>query len=230
MRKRVVVSWSGGKDSAMALHDLLRADELEVAALLTATTAQYDRISMHGVRAALLRRQCAALNLPLLTVSIPPVCTNAEYEAAFSAQLRSFAEAGIGDLVFGDIFLRDVRAYRERLLNQSGMTCHFPLWSRDSGELARGFIAAGFRAVLVCVDSVQLPAEFCSREYDEQLLRDLPGSCDPCGERGEFHTFVYDGPIFDGNVAFERGEIVGRGNFYFCDLSPATELRTQASG
>ena len=220
---RAAVGWSGGKDSALALHAVLREGRLAVHALVTTVTDAYDRISMHGVRRALLREQCAALGLPLVEVAIPPGCTNEVYEARTGEAFDALKREGVERLVFGDLFLEDVRQYRENLAARLGLACEFPLWGRDTAELARSFIDAGFRAIVVCVDPGQLDPSFCGRAYDAAFLADLPATCDPCGERGEFHTFVYDGPIFSRPVAIERGEVVERGGFWFADLVPAGE-------
>lgn len=231
-----MVSWSGGKDSSLALEKILIGDELEVAGLLSTVTSGYDRVSMHGVRTDLLRAQCAALDLPLFEVRIPPSCSNAEYEHAFIAAVRQMQQRGINDIVFGDLFLADIRGYRETLLAPTGARSHFPLWGEDTRDLAAYFISAGFRAVLVTVDPAQIDARFCGCEFDADLLRSLPASADPCGERGEFHTFVYDGPIFKSTVQFGRNGVIHRGGFYFCDLQAlgadpqcSTKRRTRGS-
>jgi uncharacterized protein (TIGR00290 family) len=190
-----------------------------VSGLLTTVTAGYERVSMHGVRVELLEAQAAALGLPLITARIPPAASNEAYEAAMRRALDPAREGGITEVVFGDLFLADVRAYRERLLAPLGMHGHYPLWGRDTGALATEFIAQGFRAVLVCVDPRQVPAELCGREFDHALVADLPPTADPCGENGEFHTFVYDGPIFREPVAWRRGAVVERDGFCFCDLA-----------
>ena len=218
---RAALGWSGGKDSALALDAVLREGRLAVHALVTTVTDTYDRISMHGVRRALLRAQCAALGLPLVEVAIPPGCTNEVYEARMAAAFDALKREGVERLVFGDLFLEDVRQYRENLAARLDLACEFPLWGRDTTELARAFIDAGFRAIVVCVDPRQLDPSFCGRAYDAAFLADLPATCDPCGERGEFHTFVYDGPIFSRPVAVERGEVVERDGFWFADLVPA---------
>ena len=210
--------WSGGKDSAMALHILRQRSDLRIAALLTTVTEGYERISMHGVRRTLLARQAAAIGLPLQEVRIPPECVNPVYEARMREALLSQKAAGVRQVAFGDIFLQDLREYRERNLAQVGMTAVFPIWRRDTRELARDFCEKGFRAIAVCIDSKKLGREFAGRELDKSFFEDLPAEVDPCGENGEFHTFVYDGPIFSNVIAVERGEIVERDGFYFCDL------------
>jgi uncharacterized protein (TIGR00290 family) len=214
----VIVSWSGGKDSALALQHALANPEFEVVGLLTTVTAPYDRVSMHGVRASLLRAQARALGLPVLQVTITANCSNEDYETALRTQLDALRTSGICDVVFGDLFLADVRAYRERLHARANINAHFPLWEQNTVELAHSFIDAGFAARLVCVDTKQLDEQFCGRLYDRDLLAELPDACDPCGERGEFHTFVFDGPIFNERVSFRTGETVNRDGFVFCDL------------
>jgi uncharacterized protein (TIGR00290 family) len=214
----VLFCWSGGKDSAMALHVLRQQRDVRIAALLTTVTDGYDRISIHGVRRTLLLRQAAALGLPLCEVRIPPQCVNPIYEERMRDALRSQKENGVHGVAFGDIFLQDLREYRERNLAQVEMTAIFPIWNRDTRGLAQDFCALGFRAIAVCVDPKKLSREFAGRELDESFFHDLPPGVDACGENGEFHTFVYDGPIFSSAIAVERGEVVERDGFYFCDL------------
>jgi len=217
----VLFCWSGGKDSAMALHALRQQSNVRITGLLTTVTETYDRISMHGVRRSLLVRQAESLGLPLHEVKIPPQCVNPVYEAQMRDALLQEKKNGVGEVAFGDIFLQDLREYRERNLAQVEMTAIFPIWKRDTRELARDFCAKGFRAIAVCIDSKKLGREFAGRELDEAFFRDLPVGVDPCGENGEFHTFVYDGPIFSSAIAVERGEVVERDGFYFCDLEEA---------
>jgi uncharacterized protein (TIGR00290 family) len=214
----VLFCWSGGKDSAMALNVLRQQRDLRVAALLTTVTEGYERISMHGVRRRLLQRQAEATGLPLYEVRIPPQCVNPVYEARMREALLSQKENGVHRVAFGDIFLQDLREYREKTLAQVEMKAIFPIWKRDTRELTQEFCAMGFRAIAVCIDSTKLSREFAGRELDESFFRDLPAGVDPCGENGEFHTFVYDGPIFSIAIAVERGEVVERDRFYFCDL------------
>jgi len=220
-RQPVVLSWSGGKDSALALAELQRSDEFEPVALLTSVTRGYDRISVHGVRRTLLEAQAQSIGLPLVEISLEQNSSNDAYESAFHRALDDirarFPE--VKHVGFGDLFLEDVRAYRERLLAGSGFSPIFPIWGRNTADLAREFIAGGFRARLVCVDTTQLDAGFAGRDFDISLLADLPPSADPCGERGEFHTFVSDGPIFDSAIACNPGEKLLRDNrFRYCDL------------
>lgn len=219
-REPVVLGWSGGKDSALALYALRSEPTIRVEGLLTTLTDQYDRVSMHGVRHRLLTAQAMAVGLPVTEARIPPGASNAVYEEAFGAALAMHRARGIRRVAFGDLFLADVRAYRERQLATVGMSGMFPVWGRDTTELAREFIGLGFRAVLVCVDAARLDASFAGRSFDRDLLRDLPAGIDPCGENGEFHTFVTDGPIFDTPVACTTGETVHRDGYVFCDLVP----------
>jgi uncharacterized protein (TIGR00290 family) len=214
------LSWSGGKDSALTLW-ALRSEGLEPAALITTVTDAYDRISMHGVRRELLARQAAATGIPLVEVRIPPACVNEVYETRMAEAFASPPLSAVEAVAFGDLFLEDVRAYREERLAANGMRGLFPLWGRDTGTLAREFIAAGFQAFIACLDPRTLDASFAGRAYDEQLLADLPASVDPCGENGEFHTFVHAGPIFTEPIACDPGEVVEREGFVFCDLVPA---------
>ena len=216
----VLMCWSGGKDSAMALHAAQQDPRLRVEALLTTVTEGYERISMHGVRRALLLAQAEAIGLPLEEVRIPIRASNDVYEEAMREVLTRYRARGVRRVIFGDLFLQEIRAYRETRLAQLEMAGLFPLWGRDTGPLAREFIASGFRAILVCVDPAQISPAFCGRAFDEQLLGDLPATADPCGEKGEFHTFVHDGPLFRQPIPITRGEIVERDGFWFCDLTP----------
>jgi uncharacterized protein (TIGR00290 family) len=222
---RVILSWSGGKDSALALQ-ALRTAGADVAALLTTVTRGYDRISIHGVRRSLLHEQAARVGLPVHTVELDPRCTNDAYEAATHQALSRIRETmpDVTQIAFGDLFLEDVRAYRERLLHDSGFGPVFPLWGLDTAALARRFVDDGFRAHLVCVDTTQLDRAFAGRAFDHELLDELPATVDPCGERGEFHTFVSDGPVFDAPISIECGERVLREDrFMYCDLlAPAS--------
>jgi len=221
---QVILSWSGGKDSSLTLAALRADPRYEVVALLTSITRGYDRVSIHGVRRTLLDAQAAAAGLPLIEITLEPQSSNSVYESAFADALaRSRARFhGATTLAFGDLFLDDVRAYRERLLAPTAFDPIFPIWGRDTRALAREFIDAGYIAHLVCVDTQQLSASFAGRRFDEALLAGLPPTVDPCGESGEFHTFVSGGPIFDAPIPVEHGEIVLRdGRFAFCDLLPA---------
>jgi uncharacterized protein (TIGR00290 family) len=220
---QVVIAWSGGKDSALALQALRADPAVEPVALLTTVTREYDRISMHGVRRTLLLAQAASLGLPLVEAVIPAKATNEAYEAAMRAAIGETRARFpfVRHIAFGDLFLADVRAYRERQLADTGFDPLFPLWGLDTRALAERFIAEGFKAVIVCVDTQQLPPAFAGRNYDRDLLRELPATVDPCGENGEFHSFVAAGPVFDSRIPFVRGEVVLRdGRFAYCDLEP----------
>jgi uncharacterized protein (TIGR00290 family) len=217
----VALAWSGGKDSSLALAALRADPTVEVISLLTTVTGDYDRISMHGVRRTILEAQVSALGLPLIEATIPAAATNHLYEDAFATALEILRRQrpDVSHLAFGDLFLADVRAYRERLLERLGWTPIFPLWGKDTALLARQFVGEGYRAILSCVDTTQLGPEFAGREFDATLLNELPETVDPCGERGEFHTCVYDGPIFRGPLSLQEGERVRRdGRFEYCDL------------
>ena len=220
MRLPLVFAWSGGKDSAMALHCLLRDSEFEVAGLLTTVTEGYERISMHGVRRELLQQQAASIGLALEEVRIPQQCPNTTYESQMAEAMLRYRDRGILHVGFGDIFLRDLRAYREEKLAQAGMSCIFPLWDVDTRELAERFMAEGFRARTACIDPRKLDRSFAGRELNAEFFRDLPIGVDPCGENGEFHTFVFDGPIFGSPVPVVTGQVVERDSFVFCDLLP----------
>jgi uncharacterized protein (TIGR00290 family) len=217
----VLFCWSGGKDSCMALHQLRRDPLREVVALLTTVTETYDRISMHGVRRILLERQAAALGLPLEIVTIPVGCVNTEYESRMERMLSAWKSRGVAEVAFGDIFLQDLREYREKNLARIGMRALFPVWLRPTRELIHEFISMGFRAVTVCVDPKKLDASFVGRNIDEEFVAALPAGADPCGENGEFHSFVFDGPGFAAPVEFTLSEKVLRDGFWFCDLLPA---------
>jgi len=213
-----LVAWSGGKDAAWALH-LARQQDVEVAALLTTTAA--GRVAMHEVRGALVEAQAAAAGLPLWTIPLPWPCPNAEYESAMRAVLERARKEGIEAVVFGDLFLAEIRAYRESLLAGTGVRPVFPLWGKDTAGLAAQMIAQGLRATVVCVDLRKLSARFAGRDLDAALLADLPEGCDPCGENGEFHTFAWGGPMFRAPVPIARGAVEERGGFAFADLLPA---------
>jgi uncharacterized protein (TIGR00290 family) len=220
MRTPVVFSWSTGKDSAFGLWTLLRDPAFEVRALLTTITDSYDRVSISGVREELLDRQAAALQLPVIKVRIPPACTNDVYEQRMAAALATDAFDGIVHVAFADLFLEDVRAYRETSLDRAGKHGVFPIWGRDTDLLAREMMAAGFHATVVCVDPRALDPSFAGREFDGALLSDLPSGVDPCGENGEFHTFVWAAPMFGSPISCRTGEVVTRDGFVFCDVVP----------
>jgi uncharacterized protein (TIGR00290 family) len=217
----LVLAWSGGKDSTLALETLLGDARWRVCALLTTVTTGYERIAIHGVRRSILQRQAAALRLPLIEAAIPPQASNEVYEASFAAaltQARS-ADAQAAHIAFGDLYLADVRAYREALLARLGWRGVYPLWGENTATLAHRFIARGHRAILSCVDTQQLDGAFCGRDFDAALLADLPPSCDPCGENGEFHTCVHASPLFAAAIPLARGERVLRENrFQYVDL------------
>ena len=215
----VLMAWSGGKDSAMALANTLASPDYQVVALLTTVTQGYDRISMHGVRRSLLKKQEEALRIPLIEVPISTKSSNEEYESNMAMALTKQRTNGVTSVVFGDIFLEDLRKYREDRLALVDMKCVFPLWKLDTKELAHSFISSGFRAVTTCVDTKAIGREFVGREIDHSFLSELPASADPCGENGEYHSFVYDGPIFKNRIGFSIGEKVLREErFYYCDL------------
>ncbi len=219
MNEKVLLSWSGGKDSSLTLYELQKAGR-QVVSLLTTITEEYDRISMHGVRRVLLERQAEALGLPLHKIFLSPKASNQEYEARMEEALLAHQKRGVQQVAFGDIFLEDLRKYREENLARIGMKGVFPIWKRNTAELARTFLQLGFRAIAVCVDAKVLDPSVAGRLIDEKFLQALPASVDPCGENGEFHTFVFDGPIFREPVRFSIGEIVERDSFCFCDLVP----------
>jgi len=222
VKEPVVLSWSGGKDSAMAAYQLLASQKYEIASLLTTVTEEYDRISMHGVRRVLLEQQAESLGIPLQTVMIPKDCTNEIYERRMRGALEHIKAQRIAQIAFGDLFLQDVKQYRDERLAQVGMTGLYPIWMRDTGELVRTFIGLGFKATLVCVDTQAIDASFAGREIDLKLLRDLPGSADPCGEKGEYHSFVHAGPIFKKPIACRTGDRLMRAErFNYCDIVAA---------
>jgi uncharacterized protein (TIGR00290 family) len=222
MSEAVLLAWSGGKDSTLALERLLGDASMRVAALVTTVTTGYERIAIHGVRRSILCRQVELLGIPLIEAAIPPQADNATYEAAFAdalARARAASGEAIDTIAFGDLFLADVRAYRESMLARLGWRGAFPLWGEKTAQLARHFIERGYRAILSCVDTQQLDGAFCGRDFDAALLADLPVDVDPCGENGEFHTCVHAGPIFGRTIALERGERVLRDErFQYVDL------------
>lgn len=219
MPEPVVLSYSGGKDSTLALARLAGDPNVEVVALLTTINRRYQRASLQGIRREVLEAQAHALGLPLHLVELPDPCSNEAYEAAMTAALQTFADAGVRTFAFGDIFLEDIRQYREERLLRAGWRALFPLWGESTAALAREFLDRGFRAVVTCVDTEQLAPAFAGRPYDASFLADLPANVDPCGERGEFHTCVVDGPLFRGPLPVVPGERVLRDErFLFCDL------------
>ncbi|HEV2990677.1 MAG TPA: ATP-binding protein [Candidatus Angelobacter sp.] len=217
---KVLLSWSSGKDSAWALHVLRQQAGLEIAGLITTINSAFDRVAMHSTRRSLVEMQAAAAGLPLVPVPLPWPCSNADYECAMKAVCDQAVADGVSAIAFGDLFLADIRAYRERQLANTGLEPLFPLWQIPTDELAREMISSGLKARLVCVDPKKLHSGFAGREFDEQLLRDLPGGVDPCGENGEFHTFAYAGPMFSHPIRITAGERVQRDGFWFADLAP----------
>jgi len=221
--EKVLFCWSGGKDSAMALYELQKSPEYEVISLLTTITEGYDRVSLHGVRRALVEQQAQSLGLPLKEVFIPRDCPNQEYESRMRATLTRLREAAVSRVAFGDVFLEEVRKYREDNLSQLGMKGLFPLWGRDTARLIRSFIALGFQAITTCVDAKVLDDSFVGRILNREFLASLPASVDPAGENGEFHSFVFNGPIFQEGIDYNLGDKVLRDSLYFCDLLPANK-------
>ena len=219
--RKVLLSWSSGKDSAWALRALRNNPEVEVTGLLTTINEGVQRVAMHAVRRELLEAQAESVALPLWTVPLPWPCSNEVYEGLMAEVCRKALESGVEAVAFGDLFLRDVREYRERQLAGTGLEPLFPLWERPTGELAREMVCGGLRAILTCVDPRVLDRQFAGREFDEALLRELPSSVDLCGEKGEFHTFVYDGPGFRHPLEVAPGEVVERDGFVFADVVAA---------
>jgi len=214
------MSWSGGKDSCLALFEIQQARDYRIASLLTTVTRDYDRISMHGVRRVLLEHQATSLGVPLHQVLITKGASNEEYETNLIEAVSTYRDRGIDSIVFGDLFLEDIKTYRDQFLARHDLRGIYPVWMRDTTEFIREFIELGFKAVLTCVDAKALDQSFAGRMIDHDFLAALPVNVDPCGENGEFHTFVYDGPNFAQPVAFSVGETVSRDGFWFCDLVP----------
>jgi len=219
-RPKAWLAWSSGKDSAWALHTIRQQEEFEVVALLTTINSTYQRVAMHAVRESLVEMQAAAANLPLVKVPIPSPCPNEVYEQAMSEAMARARAEGVWHIAFGDLFLEDIRAYREKHLAACGMTPVFPVWGKNTRRLAEEMLAGGLSAFLTCVDPRKLDRAFAGRRFDAHLLRELPPSVDPCGENGEFHTFANAGPMFDREIPVEVGEIVERDGFVFADLLP----------
>jgi uncharacterized protein (TIGR00290 family) len=220
-RPRALLSWSSGKDSAWALHVLREQREVEVVGVLTTMNEAHDRVAMHAVRSELLRAQGEAAKLPIWTVPIPSPCSNAQYEEAMGKAIARAKAEAISVFAFGDLFLEDIRRYREEKLAGTGLTPIFPLWSIPTGRLARAMIAGGLRARITCVDPKQLAPDFAGRDFDSALLAELPASVDPCGEKGEFHTFAFEGPMFERPIPIRSGEVVTVDGFVFADVLPA---------
>lgn len=218
----IILGWSGGKDSALALNALLKDNRYEVVSLLTTLTRDFERISMHGVRRELLQRQAEVIGLPLEEVWIRQGAGNDEYEAAMLQSIGKFHQRGITSMAFGDLFLEDIRAYREAMLQRLHMQCLFPIWGRDTAALAAEFVSEGFQARTCCIDTRKLADSFCGRDLNGDFFRDLPDHVDPCGENGEFHTFVYESPDFQKPIAIATGSQHRDDPFLFCDLIPNT--------
>lgn len=237
---KAYMDWSGGKDSALALHKALHLGGLNIDCLLTNVNSVYNRISMHGVKRELLQLQAEAIGLPLNTIELPEEPTMSEYENIMLAKISELKDQGYSKAIFGDIFLEDLKLYREQQLSKVGIECIFPLWKKDTKELLHEFLQLGFKTIVVCVNEKFLDKSFCGRIIDESFINDLPENVDPCGENGEFHTFVFEGPIFNQPINFIKGEITYRKykapkeqsdncfqpttpddyGFYFCDLLP----------
>ena len=221
-RPKLLLSWSSGKDSAWTLHRLRLSDYYEIVGLVTTVNETYARIAMHAVRESLLECQAAATGLPVWRVPLPHPCPNEEYERRMRALIARARDAGVTHMAFGDLFLADIRAYRERQLTDTGITPVFPLWGLETATLARDMIAGGLKAVLTCIDPRRLPPDCAGAQFDLDLLARLPREVDPCGENGEFHSFCYDGPMFDKKIAVAVGDVVTRDGYTFCDLLPET--------
>jgi uncharacterized protein (TIGR00290 family) len=218
--KRILISWSSGKDCAWALHLLRQQSDIEVVGLLTTVNAEFDRVAMHGTRQSVLRAQAAAAGLPLWQIPLPWPCSNEVYEQRMSDACARAVSEGIDAIAFGDLFLRDIRAYREAQMKATGLEPLFPIWEIPTAELALQMISGGLRAKVVCIDSRQLDPAFAGREFDAEFLADLPSTIDPCGENGEFHTCVYAGPMFSAPIPLAPGETVLRNGFNYADFTP----------
>lgn len=215
MRTKIIFSWSGGKDSALALQRIQNNPEFEVVSLITTITDGYDRISMHGIRLELLEEQVKQIGLPLYKINIPQQCSNEDYEEAMQKAMDHFLKMGIKTVVFGDIFLEDVKNYRIKQLSRVGMEAIFPLWGEKTTDLAMQFLELGFRTIISCVDNRVIDRSFSGRIFDESFLNDLPEACDPCGENGEFHSFVFEGPVFSKPISIKKGEQTLRNDYFF---------------
>ena len=222
--KRILLSWSSGKDSAWALHVLRQNPEFRVEALVTTFNAVADRVAMHAVRRALVEEQARAVGLPLWQVELPWPCSNAQYEEIMRGVCRRAVTEGITDIAFGDLYLEDIRAYRERQLEDTGLSPLFPVWKIPTRQLASDMIAGGIRAKITCIDASKLDRSFAGREFSREFVESLPPAADPCGENGEFHTFVYEAPVFAHPIGVQTGEIVERDGFIFADVLPASLL------
>ncbi|MFC1871248.1 diphthine--ammonia ligase [Chloroflexota bacterium] len=224
--EKILLSWSGGKDSALSLYEIQKSKDYEVVSLLTVITGDYDRVSMHGVPRMFIEQQAQSLSLPVEIVRIPASCSDEEYESIMRKTLTRFKEKGVSSVVSGDIFLEGIKDYRRNNLAKLGMKGIFPLWGRSTDELAASFVSLGFRAVITCLDTILMDKNFIGRLFDRQLLSELPPAVDPSGENGEFHSFVFAGPVFKEKINFTTGERVLRDSFYFCDLLPGRRGET----
>ena len=219
LKSRVVLAWSSGKDSAWTLHQLQQSNEYEVAGLLTTVNEEFERVAMHAVRQELLEEQARLIGVPLTVVNIPWPCANEDYEKRMAAALgRLLEEDAVDHIAFGDLFLEDIRRYREDKMQDSGLTPLFPLWGKNTRDLAEEMLEAGMKAIITCIDPRQTDAQFAGRLYDRQFLADIGTKVDPCGENGEFHTFVFDGPIFQRRMEIECGDVLERDGFVFADV------------
>jgi uncharacterized protein (TIGR00290 family) len=223
--EKVIASWSGGKDSALSLYEAIKSGQYEIASLLTTINQDYDRVSMHGVRRALIEQQARYIGLPIKEVMVPKDCSEEQYEIIMNEVLSQFKKQGISRVVYGDIFLEWIKDYRTKNLAKLGMEGIFPIWGRDTKELSRTFIEEGFQAVITCVNTEKLSRKFLGRVFDKDLLAELPSSVDPNGENGEFHSFVFAGPIFKAPVSYKLGRSVSRDSYSFQDLLPQEEVR-----
>ena len=228
MSSRTLLSWSSGKDSAWALHILLRDPHVDVVGLFCTVNKVFDRVAMHGVRVELLQQQAKSAGLPLHIIEIPYPCSNAEYASAMSAFVASAKNKNVECFAFGDLFLEDVRQYREDRMNGTGITPIFPLWGIPTKTLSSEMVAMGLRAVITCIDPKRIPEKFAGREYNESFLSDIPDSVDPCGEYGEFHSFAFEGPMFKNPIEVVRGETINRDGFVFTDLLPPTPAKLRS--
>lgn len=224
-KSKILLSWSSGKDSAWALHLLRRQPQYEIAGLVTTFNEAFDRVAMHSTRRSLVELQAKAAGLPLLPIPLPWPCSNRQYEEIMEVVCSQVVAQGVNAMAFGDLFLEDIRAYRERQLQGTGLEPLFPVWQIPTDRLAREMIDSGLRAKLICVDPKKLAPEFAGRDFDCQLLDDLPHGVDPCGENGEFHSYVYGGPMFDREIPVVAGDRVERDGFWFCDVLPAVATR-----
>lgn len=224
MKKKILLSWSSGKDSAWSLHVLRQQAEYEIAGLITTINSAFDRVAMHSSRRVLVEMQAQAAGLPLIAVPLPWPCSNADYECAMKKVCDEAVAAGVSAIAFGDLFLEDIRAYREKQLKDTGLEPLFPVWKIPTDALAQEMIKGGLRAKLVCIDPKKLSPDFAGRDFNEQLLHDLPAGVDPCGENGEFHTFVYAGPMFNREIPVVAGERIERDGFWYADVLPKEQL------